>query len=212
MDLRLISFMVPIDELRYGEPRGGKLSVVCEKGGLLATTEVQINGRSVGFTVVSDTELSADVPSDVDTIHSVQVYTPAVFKGDKQRVLPGLGEQPSIIAGTEQLTQQLVMQLYKDPGSDVFNPEDGAGLLSALLSPQNLANQQFLVAEISRVVERAAKQLRRKQMQYRNRLRPWERLLSAEVESTEYNPDTAAVSVIIAVITEAGRAVFSLEL
>ena len=185
-DLRLVQLEVPIEVREWRIPSPGVLRVSGKSGSksssFFLATDVVVDGRSLPFSVVSSRTLEVSIPTSWSEVSQVQVWGAGVIPDLTQRISLRLGSSPSLVGGTEMLVQQFIMQLWKDPGSDVFNPADGGGLMRIYKASVNM-EARALAGEVSDAVRRAARQIIGKQ---RGQVLPADqRLAAAEVLSVD---------------------------
>lgn len=96
--------------------------------------DVLVNGQSAaGFVVFSSTQLSVEVPSSQigAPIRSVTVLTDA-STSTGATVLDFKLSNRTQVSGALYTAQSFLMQLLASPGSDIFNPQAGGGLLAII--------------------------------------------------------------------------------
>ena len=217
MDLRVLYLLVPVDGLVYpGVATGETITISSVDGTLSTTAEVSLNGYVTGFRIIDGHTLVVDVPQEVlgEALTSVEVLVSTPIPGKSEVARLELSNHPQYISGTHQLIQQFVFQLFKSPGSDVFNPGDGVGFFDQFTQntlSTGISAQEF-AGEADRLIRAAAKQLRRKQMQYRHRLKRTERLVDVSIRNVNYDQQTGVARLVLVLVTEAGTAYnFGLE-
>lgn len=144
--------------------------------------EVWINEtRSPSVFVRSNMELLAQVPESQLTspIRTVSVVSSRLTNTEISKIEFRIGNTAGTVGGVTQLVQNFVKLLLQDPGSDVFAPNLGGGVLRAV-GKQTPENGQNLVADLQIGVDRTRKQIMSLQAGDRL-LRPSEKLLHARL-------------------------------
>lgn len=184
-DLKLIYLLMPIDYSSYQTvpvDTGWRVDITALSG-LSKVSAVEVNGSSVPFTVVSDTLIQAF--TDTDDIADLRLWADVPVIGHRQEVRMMVGTRPQQIEGLMKLVQQFILHLFKDPGTDVFEPEDGGGLYNFVQTVVE-GNKTVVAGEVNRAVRQTVRQLQRKQRGLY--LPPEETLAGVEVVSVE-GPD-----------------------
>lgn len=175
---------------------------------LLSADEVIINDiPSPEFMAVSNSVLVAQVP-DSQVNSSIRKVTVLATKPspDRSSILRfETGRTISKLEGLEKLIQLFVKMLLQTPGSDMFNPGEGGGVLSLVGRVVSKGDTSALSASLVSAVTRTRDQLIARQNLI-NRIPPDERLLRADVEAVGFNPNTSTLAARITVGAVSGRA------
>jgi hypothetical protein len=105
------------------------------------TSAVLINGhRSPTFVVISDVRLLADVPRAVlgESIKTLNVLKETVQGSTKSSIISFEAiTSAAVVPDSTFLVQKVLKYLFTTPGSDIFSPESGGGLLRLLGSTES---------------------------------------------------------------------------
>jgi hypothetical protein len=171
------------------------------------TSAVLINGdRSPTFVVVSSTRILADVPASqfATPIRNVSVLKTEV-DGARSTVISFESAVPtSLLSPSTYLVQRFLKLLISSPGSDIFAPTRGAGILS-LLGPIPVA-ASAVGALVASKVQTAVSQMLEDQSD-RTDMLPEEKLSSVQVLTAEYSARDTALDVRLRLIAETGSSV-----
>lgn len=163
---------------------------------------VRINGVTTEtFTVLSPNLIEVDAPAGA-VLHEVDVLT-AATDGASGRMSFLLGRTPRKVQGLSKVVQQFVTLLLTTPGSDIFHPRRGGGLLSVLKGSLHPQHKETYTAPVMAAFTRAQRQMQADQV--RLQLPPEERLASVSVTHVSFEPKSSAVSVSALFESAAGR-------
>ena len=172
-----------------------------------AVDEVLINDQASPFVEIhSRTRLSAQVPPSVrlQDISSVNVVSKRLASIETSILRFQISKSPAKCSGIMKLMQLYVKLLLTTPGSDIFDPQLGGGVLGMLdasfsgQAGQGLINQ-FTVASGNVVRQIIAIQGRQPY------LPPNEKLLSANIVSAKFSTAQGALLVTVELLSQAGR-------
>ena len=126
-------------------------------GGFTNVTSVEINGvKANSISVINDARILASIPSGVQEIITVDVYTSNRGSGT-YKVRSGLGVEA--VSGVDKVAQKVVKVLLTSPGSDLRNPDLGAGLRDII--GRAFTNFGELSAEVALTIRAAEEQIKR---------------------------------------------------
>lgn len=133
-----------------------------------STEEVYINEvRSPvgGVFIVDDRNLLAQVPDvELNTpIRSVSVISNRLTRNNRSRIDFKIGNISSRASGIERLIQMFLKIMMQTPGTDIFVPASGGGLLRAVGKTAGKNDQANIVADFHNAVSRARQQIMRMQ-------------------------------------------------
>lgn len=161
---------------------------------------------SPSFVVLSKTRLLAEVPDAMKgaTISSISVLSRKLIMTRRSYIRFRIGTTASKTRGIQRLTQVFLKVLLTTPGTDIFAPKIGGGILAHLGQSISVEDGSDIVASFIVSVDSAAKQL--VQIQGRNQaLPPDERLLSAKVLSAGFNKNETAIIGSVELTSHAGK-------
>lgn len=153
------------------------------------------------FVAYSTTELVAEVPSPLQqsVITKVSVLSSTLTLTERSLVEFTFGTRPKAVRGTLRLMQNFLRILLRTPGSNKFHPRSGGGLLRVI---NGLATKQT-AADIAVAVQTAKQYMINVQTAERN-IPPSERLLSAEIQSLNVDPQSTSAFVTIVLTSHSG--------
>lgn len=157
------------------------------------------------FELVSPTMLYVPLPVEFTSISvtSLVVASRRLSVSPTSIITFRMPRRAAKVRGVLRLLQLFLKVLLTTPGTDIFSPATGGGLLRALSRPANLQHSQAITSDAVLAVEAAAKQILA--IQSRNTSLPAdERLRSARVQSSTFDPRSAALLVAVAVESQAG--------
>ncbi len=163
---------------------------------------VLINGVTAPeHAVLSRTELIAQVPEDQEDaiITDVSVLSTQLTMTDKSLVALTVGTRVKSISGIPRMMQVFLRQLLRSPGSNIFHPRSGGGLVKrvgTIMSPNAAADAAVAVS--------AARQYIINVQSTDRRIPPSERLLSAEVAGLRADPQGTSLFMTIVLTNHAG--------
>jgi hypothetical protein len=208
IDIKVIAIkdILPVNRVNY-IPNFLPLSLRVEGDQLLQATEVLINDiPAPEFMPISNGQLIAQVPtSQVQSrIRSVTVLATKPSSSRKSILHFDAGTTFSSLSGIEKLVQYFVKILLQNPGSDIFNPADGGGVLGLVGRVVSKRDSTSLAATLVSSVGRARDQVISRQSKI-SRIPPDERLLRADILAAGFNPNTTTLAANIAVGAVSGR-------
>jgi len=166
---------------------------------------------SPGFIILSKHKMIAELPAGVRrNIRTVEVLS-SLFTGtaEASKVLFEMGDRTCNITGLLRLMQLYVMWLLKTPGSDIFRPDDGGGLLRMAGQLATGRSMSPLLSGVTQAVERTTDQIRNMQSNVRS-LPASERLLDASCLGVDANAQDTSVSASIIIDNVLGEQATSL--
>ena len=151
---------------------------IVAKSGLANTESVVINGeKSLKVSIVSDTRILAEIPTTISEIISLDVFSYKVKGSDEYVITSSMGLRPTTDEGIDKVIQKVIKVLLTTPGSDIFNPELGAGL--GTLVAKNFANHGEISSEVITAIKLAEESITKSEV--RSDLKDSEKLLSIEI-------------------------------
>jgi hypothetical protein len=146
------------------------------------------------------------VPSGLQDaqITSVVVLSNQLVATSKSLLRFQIGRTPSRVNGILRLLQLFVKVMFTTPGKDIFNKTLGGGALKALGTTLGYDKRGRILSEV--IIASNTTQRQILAIQARDPSIPRdERLLSARVTQSEYNPGLSSLSVVIQVVSHAGQ-------
>lgn len=169
--------------------------------------EVVINDvASPDVVVLSQTRLLAQVPRGFENtqISSVTVVSNQLTLTEKSLLRFRIGRVPGAVSGILRLLQVFVKVMFTTPGKDIFTPALGGGALKAIGSTFASSKSRQVTSEI--VISANTTQRQILAIQARDPSLPRdERLLSARVLNSEYNPNLSSLNIAIQIVSHAGQ-------
>jgi hypothetical protein len=168
--------------------------------------EVLINEvASPSVVVLDNQQLLAQIPDvDGDVIRSIVVLSRKLTKTDRSKLSFQFDDSPVLVGGLERLIQTFLKLLLQTPGTDIFAPKVGGGLLGAIGKQATYATSS-IVSDVHIGVQRTSKQLL--QIQAREpAIALEERLLYARVIEAKFLVSQLAMLAKIQIGNQAGKA------
>lgn len=176
-----------------------------------AVDDVEINDQlSPNWTVLGRKRLIAQVPVPEQTrgIYSVAVISNRLTFTRESLLRFRIGESPGKVSGMMRLIQLFVKVLLTTPGSDIWNPRLGGGLLQKVGGYNGKDEGKGLVGDVAVAVDTASRQILSLQAQEGN-IPPSERLLSAGVTQASYDRHDLSLHVTIDLLNQTLRRGFA---
>ncbi len=168
-----------------------------------AVEQVLINGMvSPEFVAYSTTQLVAEVPDAITDaiITDVAVLSSAITLTDRSLVEFTAGTRPRKANGVLRLMQVFLRQLLRTPGTNVFHPNSGGGMIRRVGG--NISNSA--AADIAVAVGQTKTYIVGVQSAERN-IPASERLLSAEIGGLSVDPANASIYVTVILTSHSGK-------
>jgi hypothetical protein len=169
--------------------------------------DVYINDvLSPDVVITSSTSLLAQIPPTQAGIPvaSIVVSSSRLTMTDRSFLVFGLGNSPGSVDGLTRLVQTFLKLMLQTPGSDIFAPSSGGGLLQAVGRLIGNPSRSTMVADFKRATDETRRQLI--SLQAGNpRLSMTERLLYARVIEARFVPKTLTLEGRIAFGNQAGQ-------
>lgn len=208
IDIKIITIkdILPVNRVIF-VPDFLPLSIRIEGNSLLQANEVLINDiNAPEFMIISNNALVAQVPtSQVSSkLYSVTVLStkPSV---DRSSVLHlDAGKSITSLKGIEKLVQYFTKILLQNPGSDIFNPTEGGGVLGLVGRTVSKKDSDSLSAALVSAVNQTRDQIIAKQAKL-IRIPADERLLRADTQGVGFNPNTTTLAARISLGAVSGR-------
>ena len=155
------------------------------------------------FVVLSPSRLIAEVPEPLrdSVLRTVSVLSTHITLTERSLVEFTVGTRPRAVSGTAKLMQTFIRLLLRSPGSNIFHPRSGGGMLRRI-GRSNIDAQT--AADVAIAVSRTRQYL--VNIQAADRAIPAaERLLSAEITGLSAKPEDTTVHVTILLTSHSGQ-------
>lgn len=175
---------------------------------------VVINDQNApDFIVVNQKTIYVQIPGSVERIKTIEVLSSKFTRSTKASKLSyEVGPKTRKVDGILKLMQLFTKWLLQTPGSDIFNPERGGGLLALIGTVGTNKSMDSVIGAVSRSVESTVSQMRSSQINVVG-LPLSEQLLSAAVTDFDIFERQMEARVKVALSSMAGEeAVTALEL
>jgi hypothetical protein len=175
---------------------------------------VLINDQSSPeFIIINQKTIYVQVPEAIGRIQSIEVLSSKFTRNTSSSKLSyEFGPKTRKVEGILKLMQLFVKWLLQTPGSDVFNPERGGGLLTLVGAMGTGRGMDNIIGSVSRAVQTTVSQMRAAQINVPG-LPLSEQLLSAEVTDFDIFERQMEARVKVLLVSMAGKeAVTALEL
>lgn len=172
---------------------------------LSSAVEVQVNGQTRPFTILSKSSVAATFPLSAGGIDSVNVFVTSNKVDRTTQFKYMLNDPYRRIGGQAKLAQQVLKALLTTPGSDVLDPDSPAGNMQNWLVGQVVSQDSMSVvaARVVIAIQRAGIALSISHQQ-QPRLPANERLANIEVVGVNRDPDRpTAVQIVLRIVSEA---------
>lgn len=176
-----------------------------------AVDEVEINDHaSPNWTVIGRQRILAQVPTveAAKEIYSVSVISNRLTFTKESVLKFRVGTTPGRVTGMMRLIQLFVKILLTTPGTDIWAPRLGGGMLDKIGGHSNKDEGKGLVGDVAISVDTTTKQILSLQAQEGN-LPPTERLLTAGVSSARYDRGDLSLRVTIDLLNQSLRRGFA---
>lgn len=195
--------------------RGVPLALVVEGDDFSSVDEVQINSiTSPDVVITAPNRLIAQVPELVakGTVTTVTVLSKRLTVTPRSFLRFRVPRTPGRVSGILKLMQLYLKVLMTTPGTDIFSPELGGGVLQNLGATFSAEHNGDVVSNLAIAVQRTNRQI--VAMQSRDsRIPREERLLRSKLVSASFNRAEAALIGTIEIASQAGKtATANLEL
>lgn len=143
--------------------------------------------ESPDIVIISGRELLAQMPpTEITTpLRSIVVTSSRLTNTDRSEISFRLGDTPKSMAGLTLLIQQFLVLMLRAPGTDIFSPRVGGGLLRAVGRQISSPSSSTLVADLEVAVSRTRQQIMTLQAK-NTRLSMTERLAYARVVDAKF--------------------------
>lgn len=207
--------VVRLDHISVVSP-GGIKSIRVRGQDFSSVDEVLINDiASPDVVILSGTELLAQLPDSmqrVPEVNSVVVINHKFTVGARSVLRFRFGKTTGRVKGIQRLVQLFVKVLFTTPGTDIFNPTLGGGILGSLGSTYGKDDGDNVITEYVIAVQRTQRQLIAQQSKDQRSPRD-ERLLSATVVGSSFDSRQGALYMRVSLVSQAGRtALVNMEL
>jgi hypothetical protein len=206
MDFPILAFQ-SVANVRDIALFGGGGSLDIQGSDFTGAAAILINGyRAPTFVVLSDTRLLADLPATQIgvPIRSVSVIRRTTQNSESTIIsFEAMVPSPAITEATY-LVQRVLKNLLTTPGSDIFSPRSGGGLLS-LLGPIPV-DTGAIFALVSLRVKSTVEELVEQQARDLS-TPPEQRLSGIEILEAEYSAKDTALDVRLRIISSSGASI-----
>lgn len=168
----------------------------------------RMNSEPFGTEVLTDSNLAAGTPESQDfgvnpmigqrTMSEIQVIQ---FDPVTGLATMGMGSVPKILTGMDKLKQIVILSYLRNPGQDVFYPQEGSGL-RATIGQYNFTDSDELKTLFVQRTKAVEKEIISRQSS--NKGTPEERLNKLVVIDVAYDFQTAVLIGRVQIINEAG--------
>jgi hypothetical protein len=175
---------------------------------------VVINDQSSPeFIIINKKTIYVQIPEAIKRIKTIEVLSSNFTRSTSSSKLSyEIGPKTRKVEGILKLMQLFIKQLLQTPGSDIFNPERGGGLLTLVGAMGTGRGMNTIVGSVSRAVQTTVSQMRSSQINVPG-LPLSEQLLSAEVTDFDIFERQMEARVKVLLVSMAGKeAVTALEL
>lgn len=156
------------------------------------------------FAVYSRTRLIVQIPDSVlpQDVQRIDVVSGKITLSKQSHVDFDLGPFTTV-QGMERVLQTYIKILLQAPGSDMYNPSAGGGVLQLIGRTMGSGGLDGVNAPMARAIDMTARYMIEKQTPIRN-LPPAERLLSARLDGIEADIESSSLYVRILLKNMAG--------
>ena len=175
---------------------------------------VAINDQNApDFIIINQKTIYVQIPGTVERIRSIEVLSSKFTRSTKASKLSyEVGPKTRKVGGILKLMQLFDKWLLQTPGSDIFNPERGGGLLTLVGTTGTGRGMDSIIGSVSRAVQTTVSQMRSSQVNVVG-LPLSEQLLSADVTDFDIFERQMEARVKVRISSMAGdEAVTALEL
>jgi hypothetical protein len=157
------------------------------------------------FVVYSNVKIIAQLPANtsVAAVKKVEVVSGRITTIQRSHVDFGVGPF-YVTSGIERMVQNFVKILLQAPGSDMYNPNAGGGVLLLVGATVNSGSSEGIAASLARAIDCTSRYIIEKQTTIRN-LPPDEKLLLARIDGLSSSEDTSSIAVRIYLKNMAGQ-------
>lgn len=206
--LLALSQLADVTDISFFGDRG-LVSLDITGSDFTGTTAVLINGqRSPTFVVISDTRLLADLPAAVlgEAIRTLYILKEGTTGTTRSTVISFEAiTTASTVPNSTFLVQKVLKYLFTTPGSDIFSPTSGGGLLSLLGATESSTGS---LASLARVyVSNAVDSLIREQVSSSSPIE--QKVQSVTVLAAEYSRVDTSLDIRLAITSMTGQRVIA---
>lgn len=170
--------------------------------------ELLINDvASPSVAVASNTQLVAQIPATEESapIRSIVAVSTRLTRSDRSKITFRLSDSPRQVEGMERLIQTFLKMLLQSPGTDIFAPKIGGGVLRSVGKQIGRPSSSTLVSDVHLGVSRTRQQIMQLQAK-ESALALDERLLYARVLDAKFVATELALIAKIQLGNQAGKA------
>lgn len=167
---------------------------------------VVINDQSSPeFIIINKKTIYVQIPEAIQRIKTIEVLSGKFTRSTSSSKLSyELGPKTRKVAGILKLMQLFIKLLLQTPGSDIFNPERGGGLLALVGAMGTGRGMDSIIGSVSRAVQTTVSQMRSSQINVPG-LPLSEQLLSAEVTDFDIFERQMEARVKVLLVSMAGK-------
>ena len=181
-DLQIVRLVdvVPVHRIGNVPDRPGFLRLT--GAGFDGASLVRLNGlEAPSFEILTLTVMDVEIPAALldEVIRTVDVLSDRFTGAEKNRMEFLLGTSVRTVAGLLKAIQQYVTVLTTTPGTDIFHPERGGGLLTLLGTNLDPSAPSTYTGPIMTAVDRATRQVISSQLS--RRMPPDEKLRAVSI-------------------------------
>ena len=196
----------PINQIGLSKPATvhDPVYLLLKGSGFLKAVSVRLNGAVMSdFVISDDSNISLKLSEDLYfvVISQVEVLTESEAASGSVRVSYEMGT-PAAIRGVLKLAQRVIKLLMTTPGSDIFHPSDGGGLLGILGKAVNQSGASGASAQVMIGLDQVSKRLIEDQAS--RRLSADERLAELHVIELQFDQRSGSLNVRLGVESMAG--------
>ena len=172
-----------------------------------SAVKVEINEEeSPSFAVMSKNRILAQVPEnqEKEIVRVISVISSGFTRTDRSKLSLELTNNPQKVSGLQKLVQTFVLYLLRTPGSDVWYPNSGGGVLQLVGSTFSRSNTGAVTASFTTSVSRVKTQIMTLQAR-KSQMDPREKLAAANVLSAVFSVNQTALLARVELINQAGE-------
>ena len=169
--------------------------------------EVRVNEQAAVFVVTSKTRILVEIPEPLwyASVTTCTVLSRQFNMSAKSLLRFRLRRNPNGARGFLYLVQLFVKQLLTTPGTDIFSPARGGGVQHIVGRTFSDNEAPAILSDFVMAVDQATRAVQAIQST-NTRLQADERLVGAQVVSSDFDREQGALTVSIEIIPQSGRA------
>jgi len=202
--MRLLS-EIDLNDVQYYD--GAPPYLVLLSNDFTGVERIIINGFDApSFILSSNTRLVVQLPEQVihDKFRSLRVLRYKHEPGFPISLTDWeVGRSPKLVAGFLKLTQNFLRLLLQTPGTDIFRPDNGGGLL-AMIGQQVTNKKESIANAAMEAILTTQNQFKQMQSNITN-LDPEEKLVYARLEGVNFSPEETMAGVSMSLVNSTGQ-------